>query len=252
MNWDEFHAERERLGRPFVIAHRGTPKREPENTRRAFARALEVGADVLETDLRFTADDEIVLIHDGTVDRTTDGTGAVGDFTLAELKRLRTRRPQDRQPGDQAVPTLIELLAMTQAKTPLLLELKDPKFAGRHYAQKLIDILACYNMLSRVAIISFQAPLVRSVKLVYPPIAAGYVTLNDPRPPRDAEVAGPFWPLLLLNPFYVEDVHRLGGIVAPLDPDPLPRLALYLRLGVDALLADEPGPVLCALEERTQ
>ena len=65
-------------------------------------------------------------------------------------------------------------------------------------------------------------------------------------------MAGPFWPLLLLNPFYVEDVHRLGGIVAPLDPDPLPRLALYLRLGVDALLADEPGPVLCALEERTQ
>ena len=79
---------------------------------------------------------------------------------------------------------------MTQAETPLLLELKDPKFAGRRYAQKLIAVLACYNMLNRVAIISFQAPLVRSVKLVYPPIAAGYVTLNDPRPPRDAELAG--------------------------------------------------------------
>ncbi len=250
MDWNEFHAEREKLGRPFVIAHRGTPKREPENTLRAFAHALRLGADVLETDLRFTRDGEIVLIHDHTVERTTDGQGAVSDFLLRDLKRLRTRRPDDKEPSGESIPTLVELLAMTQAETPLLLELKDNRFAGRRYAQKLIDTLANYGMLSRVAIISFQQALVRSVKLVYPPLAAGYVTLNDPRPPRDVELAGPFWPLLVLNPFYVRDVHRSGGIIAPLDPNPLPRLSFYLRLDVDALLADEPGEVIEALEKR--
>ncbi len=250
MDWDEFHAEREKLGRPFVIGHRGAPKREPENTLRSFAHTLKLGADVLETDLRFTRDEQIVLIHDETVDRTTDGQGSVRDHLLRDLKQLRTRRPEDNRPSDAPIPTLVELLAMTQAETPLLLELKDNRFAGRRYAQKLIDILAYYGMLSRVAIISFQQALVRSVKLVYPRLAAGYVTLNDPRPPRDAELAGPFWPLLVLNPFYVRDVHRSGGIIAPLDPNPLPRLSLYLRLGVDALLADEPGEVIEALEKR--
>jgi glycerophosphoryl diester phosphodiesterase len=251
MDWSEFHAEREKTGRPFVIAHRGTPKREPENTLRAFAHALGLGADVLETDLRFTRDGEIVLIHDETVDRTTDGTGLVRDYLLRDLKRLRTRRPSDDRPVDEPIPTLVELLALTQGGTPLLLELKDNRFAGQRYAQQLVDTLAAYDMLQRVAIISFQQELVRGVKLACPQIAAGYVTLNDPRPPRDADLAGPFWPLLLLNPFYVHDVHQRNGIIAPLDPNPRPRLALYMKLGVDALLADEPSEVLDALEQRT-
>ena len=252
MKWDDFHTEKEKLGRPFVIAHRGTPRREPENTLRSFAHALELGADFLETDLRFTRDGEIVLIHDATVDRTTDGQGPVAEHTLAQLKQRRTRRPSDDAPVDERVPTLIELLAMTQGATPLLLELKDNRFADRYYAQKLIDLLAAYDMLESIAIISFQPELVRGVKLLYPKLATGSVTLKDPRPPRDAQLAGPLWPLLYLNPFYVADVHRMGGIVAPLDPDPLPRLAFYRWLGVDALLANEPGHVLQALERHDE
>jgi glycerophosphoryl diester phosphodiesterase len=251
MQWDEFHEKRDQLGRPFVIAHRGTPKREPENTLRSFAHALRQGADVIETDLRLTRDEEIVLIHDETVDRTTNGTGLVRDFMLRDLKRLQTRRPSDNRPVSEPIPTLVELLALTQAETPLLLELKDNRFAGRRYAQRLIDTLAAYGMLERVAIISFQQELVRAVKLAYPQIAAGYVTLTDPCPPRDANLAGPFWPLLLFNPFYVHDVHQRNGIIAPLDPNPLPRLSFYLRLEVDALLADEPGDVIEALEKQT-
>ncbi|HDH09983.1 MAG TPA: glycerophosphodiester phosphodiesterase, partial [Chloroflexi bacterium] len=73
--------------RPLVMAHRGAGLA-PENTLVAFQKALDLGADVLELDVHATKDGEIVVIHDETVDRTTDGRGAVKDFTLEELKRL--------------------------------------------------------------------------------------------------------------------------------------------------------------------
>jgi glycerophosphoryl diester phosphodiesterase len=73
---------------PWVVAHRGGAALAPENTLEALRRAKELGVDVLEMDLRFTADGEIVLMHDATVDRTTNGQGRVADLTLAELRTL--------------------------------------------------------------------------------------------------------------------------------------------------------------------
>lgn len=75
-------------GRPLVIAHRGGASLRPENTLAAFAHADEIGADILEMDVRRTADDELVIIHDATVDRTATGSGAVNTLTLAEIKQL--------------------------------------------------------------------------------------------------------------------------------------------------------------------
>ena len=75
-------------GRTAVIAHRGGAGLRPENTLAAFAHAAQLGADVLEMDLRLTADGTIVVLHDPTVDRTTDGTGRVDAMALADLRKL--------------------------------------------------------------------------------------------------------------------------------------------------------------------
>ncbi|MCB0137417.1 MAG: glycerophosphodiester phosphodiesterase, partial [Caldilineaceae bacterium] len=72
MDWDTFRTERQRAGRPFVVAHRGARLVEAENTLRAFLLALAQGADALEIDLRFTADDQLILFHDPTLQRMTD------------------------------------------------------------------------------------------------------------------------------------------------------------------------------------
>ena len=72
----------------YVAAHRGWSTAYPENTMEAFRAAAEIGVDQIETDVRVTKDGELVLIHDATVDRTTNGTGRVIDMTLAELKTL--------------------------------------------------------------------------------------------------------------------------------------------------------------------
>ena len=232
-----------------MVAHRGARDVEPENTLASFALALDQGADALETDLRFTRDDEIVLFHDDTLERTTDGQGKVRDHTLAELKRFRHRRP-NRGWSEEAVPSLVDLLVMTQARTPLLLELKDPRFLEPAYARKLIDTLQAYGVLESCAVVSFKMALVRAVNAVNPDIPTGMITMWNPIPPPGTRLLGPLFPLLYLNPAYVAWAHSMDAIVAPLDPNPTPRLDYYLRLGVDALLADDPGQVLEALEDR--
>jgi glycerophosphoryl diester phosphodiesterase len=250
MNWDSFYQTRSTRSRPLVIAHRGTPHEAPENTLRSFAQALQQGADVLETDLHMSKDGELVLFHDSTLERMTDGKGYLCDYDLAALKQLRTREPGGRLVDDR-IPTLLELLAMTQGEQPLLLELKDQRFTERRFAQKLVETLHVYGALNRSALISFKPELIASIKAVHPAMPAGYVTISDALPRRGTQLMGPFWPLLILNPFYVAWAHALGGIVAPLDPTPEARLRFYLWLGVDAVLADYPGRVVDALEKLT-
>lgn len=103
-----------------VVGHRGAAGLEPENTLQAFDRAVDTGVDAVEFDVRATADDHLVVIHDRRVDRTTDGTGVVAEFTLAELRELDA--------GDgQPVPTLGETLDhLAGATVDLVVELKEP------------------------------------------------------------------------------------------------------------------------------
>jgi glycerophosphoryl diester phosphodiesterase len=243
MDWDNFRDERKLYGRPFVVAHRGAPTLEPENTLRSFFTALVQGADALETDLRFTADDELILFHDPTLDRMTEGSGLVREHTLAEIRRLRTRKPS----GDlvwEPVPTLAELIAATGGQTPLLLELKDPLFLQERYARKLVATLAQGKVLRRSALVSFEFAHVAAVQRVQPDIPVGLITVKNPFPRPGMQLLGPIWPLIYLNPLYAWLAHRLGSIVAPLDPKPAARLRYYMALQVDAVLADEPGLVL--------
>jgi len=114
----------------LVIAHRGTSARFPENTFAAFDDAVSLGADAIEFDLRLSRDGSAVVIHDPTVDRTTDGTGAVENLSLAELQELDAgarfstdgRTFPFRSKGLR-IPTFAELLARYDA-VPLLIELK--------------------------------------------------------------------------------------------------------------------------------
>ncbi|MEZ4611991.1 MAG: glycerophosphodiester phosphodiesterase family protein [Caldilineaceae bacterium] len=183
-------------GYPFVVAHRGTPTIEPENTLPSFALALDQGADALETDLRFTRDDEIVLFHDATLERTTDGQGPVRDHTLAELRRFPHPAP-GRHVEQAPVPTLVDLLIMTQARTPLLLGLKDRRFLEPRYAQKLLDTLTAYGVLQSCAIVSFEMDLVRAVNRVNPDIPSGMITLWNPLPPAGTAARPALSPALL-------------------------------------------------------
>lgn len=99
------------------IGHRGAAGRVLENTLASVEYALAFGVEFIEVDLRLTRDQEIVVLHDETVDRTTDGSGAVADLTLMQLKRFKTR-------NGETIPTLAGLLAFVGGRAGLVLELK--------------------------------------------------------------------------------------------------------------------------------
>jgi glycerophosphoryl diester phosphodiesterase len=105
-------------------------------------------------------------------------------------------------------------------------------------------------MLMKSAVVSFVQKNVAGVTRVEPQIPSGHITMNNPLPLPNTQLLGPFWPLLYVNPLYVRISHWLGSIVAPLDPAPEPRIGYYLRLAVDAVLADHPASVLHAMAER--
>jgi len=110
---------------PFISAHRGYSSDFPENTLPALEAALEAGADVAEIDVRLTRDGKLVLMHDATVDRTTDGSGPVSALSLLEVRKLDAGRWFDRKFAGTRVPTLDEVLAWSKGRLGILIEMKN-------------------------------------------------------------------------------------------------------------------------------
>ena len=147
---------------PRVIAHRGRISPWPENSLIGIKKAIEIGVDGVECDLRMTADHKIVLLHDSTVDRTTDGKGPVGDLSLDELRRLHLCTTGDggKIGSDQTVPTLEELLELAAAGAiELRLEIKETGFE-----QQLVQQIRAFELAQRIVVISFFPIALYTVK----------------------------------------------------------------------------------------
>ena len=226
--------------RPWVMAHRGNRVACPENTLPAFRRAFDEGADLLETDLQLTADGVFVCLHDATVDRTTNGTGEVARMSLEQLKLLSADCGRPEFAGE-TVPTLAEAAAILPQSVLLALELKSDRFLEAEVVERLLSEQQSLGIHTRCAVLSFSQARLRAVRRAAPEIPIGWITLTKLIPRAGFELLGPFWPLVLLNPLYVRLAHRKDQIVCPLDPLPDRRLSLYLSLGCDAVLSDDPG-----------
>ncbi|HYN42007.1 MAG TPA: glycerophosphodiester phosphodiesterase family protein [Thermoanaerobaculia bacterium] len=222
------------------MAHRGNQVACPENTLASFRRAIEDGADILETDLHVSTDGTFVCIHDGTLERTTDGRGAVEARTVAELKALSASCGRPEFAGER-IPTLAEVAALLPPDRGLALELKSDRFLDPEVGRRLGEELTALGVLGRSFALSFSRTRLDATRLGAPGLPSGWITLEELRPARGVELLGPWWPLLLANPLYVALAHRRGQAVAPLDPTPDGRLWLYRLLGCDAVLTNDPA-----------
>ena len=250
-------------GRVSVVAHRGLSATAPENTMAAFALAAEVGCDLLEFDVHLTKDDQLVVIHDDTLDRTTNGTGFVRDHTLAEIKALDASYGNAAYAGER-VPALDELMGWAKrAGVTLSLEIKQPTPAtGRakypRIAERVADLLTAHAMAGRALVHSFDHPTIRRMRELVPhlPTAVSYggATLTDPLMlgvAADASGVHAWW--AWVSPDVCEAAHQrrmhahAWGMADPPDPEVV---ALLVRAGVDSLDASDPRtlrPILAAL-----
>jgi len=233
--------------KPYVMAHRGNRVLCPENTLASFQQAFKEGADILETDLHLSADDVFMCIHDATVDRTTNGSGAVAEKSLAELKQLSASYGFKGYETER-IPTLSETAAILPPGVALALELKTDRFLELEVCRRLVAELRASGILERTITLSFSLSRLETVKVVEPAIPMGWITMAKFAPHPLPEVLGPFWPAVFLNPFFVKRAHKRQQLVCPLDPTPDARLWYYKLLGCDAIVTDNPGATLKALQ----
>ena len=160
-----------------VIGHRGAAAHAPENTFAAFDHGIEMGCDGVETDLRMTRDGVMVLMHDATVDRTTDGSGAVSELTWAEVRALDAAskfRDGSHAFGTQRVPRLDEFLDRYGARTRYRLEIKQ-----RGVEDAALRAVRARSLMPYAVFTSFSLDSVKAVRRAAPEAQVAYLS-NDP------------------------------------------------------------------------
>lgn len=140
-----------------IFAHRGYSAKYPENTMKAFKEAEKTGADGIELDVQFTKDGEIVVIHDDKVDRTTNGTGYVKDFTYAELRKLDAGYQKKTLLKKEPIPSLREVFEWMQTNNLICnVEIKSDANTYMKIEQPVIDLIREYGLSDRIIISSFN------------------------------------------------------------------------------------------------
>jgi glycerophosphoryl diester phosphodiesterase len=261
-------AERPGENEPLVFAHQGGENIRPSNTMLAFEHAAELGADVLDTDMHMTKDGVLVLMHDQTVDRTTDGSGAIRDLTLAEIKALDAGygfSPDGGQSfpyrgqGLQA-PTLEELFQAFPEKR-FGIEIKQTEPVPT--AQRFCALIRQYGYEDRVLVSSFsqenmdafrqECPEVATsatqneVTLFYILFRLGLADLISPQY-HSLQVPERSGGIHLLTPRFVSAAHRRGLAVQPWTINETADLERILALGVDGINTDHPDRLLDLLD----
>lgn len=162
-----------------VFAHRGFSGRYPENTMLAFRKAYEAGADGIELDVQLTKDGVVVVIHDELLDRTTDGTGFVRDYTCEELKRFNASKIHGETSPFEAIPTFEEYCSWVK-DTPIItnIELKTGVYYYENIEEKTLELVKKYHLEDRVIFSSFNHLSVLKMKELAPELPCGALTEN--------------------------------------------------------------------------
>ncbi len=157
------------------IAHRGASGRFPENTLRAFAAAIEAGAQMCELDVQLTLDGGVVVIHDETVERTTDGRGTVRSMTLAELKCLDAGVRFGREFAGERIPTLQEVMTLAEGRCGLNIEIKSVGVE-----RKVCELIVERRTLATAMISSFDWDALAVVRHFEPRVRVGLLASQWP------------------------------------------------------------------------
>ncbi|MCX7597868.1 MAG: glycerophosphodiester phosphodiesterase family protein [Armatimonadetes bacterium] len=225
---------------PQLMAHRGNSGLAPENTLAAFAKAVESGADWTELDVRLSADGEVVVMHDATVDRTTNGTGAVAELTLAELKKLDAGSWFGPDFSGERVPTLAEVIELVGRRIRLNVEIKsanNPLTVG-----KVIEALSAAGLLEQSMVCSFALEALLEARQLWP---GGRIALISGRG-QDLEIAlrhGLPWfnvEYHAVDEALVRQAHEAGVKVSIWTMDEPQLWDYYAALGVDIICTSVP------------
>ena len=237
---------------PVLIAHRGYKAKYPENTLVAFEAALNSGAKMIELDITLSKDRSMVVIHDDTLDRTSDGKGAVSDYSISELKNLDVGRWFNSEFAGEKISTLREVLGKVDRRAVVNIEIKSSAFENPApvdaIENQVIALVRKMNLVDSVIISSFETRFLERIAALEPALALGVIS----REPVDAATLENFTNLGLYSwhawheILTIEQVERLHAVGLKVFSFTVNEPAVFLRLsemGVDGVFSDY-GPAL--------
>lgn len=237
-------------GRILNFAHRGASHDAPENTLAAFQLAAQQGADGIELDVTLSTDGEVVVIHNDTVDATTDGSGAVSALPLAALKELDAGAWFGPGFAGERIPTLAEVLEAVGDRLLINVELKGLSHRADGLEARVAALIARHNLAARVIVSAFNPLRLRRMRRIAPGLPLGFLH-EDQSPVWLRTLAG-----MLLSGVNPEADHPCDPMVTPeylararrrdqrvnvwVINEPA-RMRALRDMGVDLIITDRPG-----------
>lgn len=248
------------LPRPLIVAHRGFSSRYPENTLAAFRGAIDSGAHMIELDVNLSKDRRLVVIHDETVDRTTNGSGLVKALTHQQLSCLDAGSWFDSRFKMETVPTLDQALESVKGHLLVNIEIKPEAFEGHGPAdaveRQVLATVDKWQMSGDVIISSFEWRLLERLRQLDSAIALGLLAdapMDDHVLDWVQRVNGFSWhpDYRVLTRAQADALHAIGARVFPYTVAGKMDIAGMLTMGADGLILDDPrqvGPAVSLLD----
>jgi glycerophosphoryl diester phosphodiesterase len=215
----------------IIMGHRGAAALEPENTLLSIERAVNIGVNAVEIDVRLSKEKELVVIHDATVDRTTNGMGAVSSFTVDELKKLDAGKGQH-------IPTLQEVICFVDNKVNLVIELKE-----EGTAEGVFKLIKERSMKESVYVISFWHRFAKTIKEMDSSIKTGVLFVGCPvnvSIAHEASADALVMNYAFIDMSFVQTAHKEGLKVFVWNIDNKNLLQPYVDMGVDGIGTNDP------------
>ncbi len=233
---------------PMIFAHRGASAYAPENTLKAFELAIQQDADAIELDAKLSADGHVVIIHDQSVDRTTNGTGLVSDLPLAALREFDAGLKLFKEPSGEIIPTLSEVFEVVDRRILINIELTNYTSPFDHLPEMVWNHIRKFALEDRVLISSFHPIPLRRFHKLCPSIPIGFLARRGYAGLLSRSRFGrSIVPFQALHPHkcdvttnLVKAVQRFGNNVHAYTVNEQDEMANLISLGVDGLITDDP------------
>ncbi len=256
---------------PRVVAHRGDSHAYPENTLHAFESASRMGVDIIETDVHLTKDKEVVIWHDNTLERNTDGKGKVEDFTLKELKELDAGYTFTKD-GGKSFPFRgkgVKMITLDEAlqecrnqRFNVDLKSKDPQIVDA-----FTQVVSSHQAQERVLCASFHLSHLKTIRKKSPEILTSVTTFEVLKLlmqqkmhllPKNLNIGRTLvfqvpvsqWGIHVITPQFIEEFHKRGAIIMVWTINDEKTMHSLFELGVDSIMSDNASLLLSVAQKR--
>lgn len=241
----------------MVVAHRGFSGVAPENTLTAFKKAIEVGCDMIELDVRLSKDGTVVVIHDDTLERTTTGKGRVIEKTLNELKQLDAGSKFHFSFSGERIPTLREALELANGKVLVNIELKIGDYGQwtiLDLTDRALEEAERMGMLNQVIFSSFDPLALERVLKKNPSVSVAYLYNRPWKAPREVTGGRPFQILncrkTVLTKENISLSHQEGIRIGVYTLNTEEEMRRFIDMKVDAIITDHPDRLINLLKKK--